>query len=280
MQRHTFHAMGTEIEVLLDRPEDDVSQTALRGVEDEFERIEACLSRFRPESELSRLNAAGTIEASPTLLEVTRLALAARKRSGGRFDPTIHDALVAAGYDRTFEEVAAEGPARGRSAACGGIVEISGRTIRLAPGTRLDFGGIGKGYAVDRAVARLSTAGRCLVNAGGDLAVAGAGWPVGVETSSKPLTVELTGGALATSGCDRRRWRRGGVDQHHIIDPSTGLPAETDLLHATVVAPTAVEAEVLAKLAFLSGEQGALRQRVTGVLVTADGRTVLMGDLL
>jgi len=279
MQRHTFRAMGTEIEVLLDHPDDGVSRAAFSRVEDEFEQIEASLSRFRPESELSRLNRDGVIEASPMLLEVTKLALTARERSAGRFDPTIHDALVAAGYDRTFEEVPAEGPAREQSAACGGSVAISARTIRLEQGTKLDFGGIGKGYAVDRTVAALSTVGPCLVNAGGDLAVAGTGWPIGVETSSEPLTLELTAGALATSGRDRRHWRRGGVDQHHIIDPATGLPAVTDVLLATVVAPTAVEAEVLAKLAFLAGAENALRQGITGVLVTADGRTVLMGDL-
>lgn len=279
MQRHTFRAMGTEIEVLLDRPADDVSAEAVRRVEDEFERIEACLSRFRPESELSRLNRAGTIEASTTLIGVTRLALAARASTAGRFDPTVHEALVAAGYDRSFEDVPADGPARLPAITCGGAVAVSGRTIRLEPGTKLDFGGIGKGYAVDRTVDALSAVGPCLVNAGGDLAVAGAGWPVGVETSSDPLTLELTSGALATSGRDRRHWRRGGVDQHHIIDPATGLPAETDLLRATVVAPTAVEAEVLAKVAFLAGERAAVRQGATGVLVTADGRTVLMGGL-
>jgi FAD:protein FMN transferase len=279
VQRHTFRAMGTDVEALLDVDDQEDAFAAFSEVEAEFERIEAHLSRFRPESELSRLNRDRSIEASPTLLEVTRLALRARERTAGRFDPTVHAALVAAGYDRTFEEVPEDGPEPGRAVACGGAVSISRRRIRLEAETALDFGGIGKGYAVDRALALLRRAGPCVVNAGGDLAVTGRAWPVGVETSGEPLTLELSDGALATSGRDRRSWRRGGALQHHIIDPATGRPAGTGLLHTTVVAPTAVEAEVLAKVAFLAGEEDALRDGMTGVLVTADGRTVLMGSL-
>jgi FAD:protein FMN transferase len=265
--RHGFRAMGTDVECLLDGPPGD----RFGAVEAEFARLEALLSRFRPDSELSLLNAAGSLEAGPDLLAVTRLALEARTRTQGLFDPTIHDALVAAGYDRSFEYVAADGPASA-AAGCGGEVELDGTIVRLGTGVRLDLGGIAKGYAVDRAVELLAPAGPCLVNAGGDLAVAGGAWPVAIEGGS--LTLELSRGAVATSGRDRRRWRRGGEELHHLIDPSTGRPAATDVLHATVVAPTAVEAEVLAKVAFLTG-----RVDAPHVLVTADGRTVLGGGL-
>jgi FAD:protein FMN transferase len=268
IRRHSFHAMGTDVELLLDGEPGE----RFAAVEAEFERLEALLSRFRPESELSRLNSAGELVAGPDLVTVTELALAARERTGGLFDPTLHDAVVAAGYDRSFELVEDGGPTPASGPRGGGAVTIDGDTIRLEAGVKLDLGGIAKGYAVDKAVAILAPAGPCLVNAGGDLAVSGGAWPVGIDGAD--MTVELTRGALATSGRDRRRWNRGGVEQHHLIDPATGLPADSEVLRATVVAPTAVEAEVLAKVAFLSGSVEAPH-----VLVTADGRTVVGGGL-
>ena len=132
-------------------------------------------------------------------------------------------------------------------------MRIEGSRIELEPGFRLDLGGIAKGYAVDRALAQLSPAGSCLVNAGGDLAGGGRLWPVGVETADGELTLGLENGALATSGRDRRRWQRNGRELHHLIDPATGMSAEGEFLRVTVLAPTAVDAEVLAKAAFLGG---------------------------
>jgi thiamine biosynthesis lipoprotein len=131
----------------------------------------------------------------------------------------------------------------------GGDVRIVGTRIALSAGTHLDLGGIGKGYAAERAAEILATAGPCLVNAGGDIAVRGGAWAVGVEDA----TLELTSGGLATSGRDRRRWLRAGVQQHHLIDPRTGSPADSELLRVTVVAADAVEAEIQAKHVFLGG---------------------------
>ena len=130
MERHEFHAMGTTVECLLDGdPRDGFAR-----VEAEFERLEALLSRFRPESELSRLNREGSLEAGPDLLRVDALALEARERSGGLFDPTVLDAVVAAGYDRSFELVPADGPATDAGARCGGGVRIDGRPDRARAG--------------------------------------------------------------------------------------------------------------------------------------------------
>ncbi len=216
IERRAFRAMGTEVELLVDASD---AEEALDAAEAEFHRLEAILTRFRPESELSRLNEGGEIEAGDDLLRVTDLALAAREETGGRFDPTVHDAVVAAGYDRTFDELPSDGAAVS-GADCVGTVRLDGRRIELDPGVRLDFGGIGKGYAAERAADLLAAAGPCLVNAGGDIAVRGGAWPIGIETGGETLTVELTGGALATSGRDRRRWRRGGRELHHLIDPA------------------------------------------------------------
>jgi FAD:protein FMN transferase len=281
LQRRVFRAMGTDIELLV---ESDDAERELDAAEGEFHRLEALLSRFRPESELSRLNRDGRIVASPDTARVIALALDARERTEGRFDPAVLDAVEAAGYDRSFELMDVDGDGdvhrhrrRGRSTPRGpGQVRIDGLLIELEPGVRLDLGGIGKGYAADRAADVLALAGPCLVNAGGDIAVRGGSWPVGV---AEGVTLELTSGAIATSGRDRRRWRRDGRELHHLIDPSTGEPADTDLLRVTAVAADAAEAEVLAKWLFLAGEAGAAASGAPCVLVTEDGRVRLVGGL-
>ena len=281
IERRTFHAMGTEIELLVAA---EAAEAALAAAEREFHRLEALLSRFRADSELSRLNRDRSLDAGSDLLRVVALSLAARERTGGRFDPTVHDAVVAAGYDRSFEDVPDESDEPAAEAATtGGGVRIEGSRVELAPGVRIDLGGIGKGYAAERAAELLATAGPCLVNAGGDVATRGGTWPVGVETGGGRLTLELAGGGMATSGRDRRRWRRGGRDLHHLIDPRTGRPADTDLLRVTVVAGDAVAAEVTAKALFLAGADAAADEAdsagTPAVLVTDDGRTVYAGGL-
>jgi thiamine biosynthesis lipoprotein len=285
MQTVAFHAMGTDVELLLDATPSAESNLALLAAGDEFERLEALLSRFRPDSELSALNRTGSLHAGPDLLRLARLAIEARERTGGRFDPTVHDALVAAGYNRTFAEVAAGDVAVASPARClGGVaVDEESGLIELEPGTRLDLGGIAKGYAADRACDLLEASGPCLVNAGGDLAARGRAWPVGVETPEGTITLELEDGAMATSGRDRRRWTTRDGEAHHLIDPATGAPADSDLLRVTVVASTAVEAEVLAKALFLAGaeraEEEANELEAPSLLVRGDGRTVLAGGL-
>ena len=239
MDRHAFRAMGTDVELL--------GEGGFDAGECEFRRLEAMMTRFRDDSELSHLNRDGSVDASPDLLRVVALALDARERTDGRFDPTVHDAVVAAGYDRTFAELTdgvLGAPVRG-----GGDVRIAGTRIELGDGVRLDLGGIAKGYAAERAAELMGSHGPCLVNAGGDIAVRGGAWPIGVGD----VTLELSAGGLATSGRDRRRWLRGVREQHHLIDPRTGAPAVTPLLRVTVVAGDAVEAEVQAKNVFLGG---------------------------
>jgi thiamine biosynthesis lipoprotein len=275
INRRMFHAMGTEIELLVDA---DHAERSLDAAELEFHRLEALLSRFRDDSELSRLNRDGSIEPGRDLARVVELALEARDRTSGRFDPTVHNALVAAGYDRSFEQLPAEGETTPPPPAARGVWLRSGR-IELEPGVQIDLGGIGKGYAAERAAELLALAGPCLVNAGGDIAIRGGSWPVGVEH----ITLQLDSGGLATSGRDRRRWQRGGRELHHLIDPATGEPSETDLLRVTVVAGDAVDAEVAAKSLFLAGSKRAAAEAnaagMPAVLVTEDGRTLLAGGL-
>jgi len=280
IESRCFRAMGTDVGLYVDAASAD---DAFAAAESEFHRLEAVLSRFRSDSELSRLNAEGCVEAGPDLLRVVVLALDARERTGGRFDPTVHDAVVAAGYDRTFEEVPRDGAPAGAPVPAGGRVRVEGDRISLDAGVRIDLGGIGKGYAAERAAELLATAGPCLVDAGGDIATRGGAWPVGVETADGALTLELRDGALATSGRDRRRWRRGADELHHVIDPRTGRPAASDVLRVTVAAPDAVEAEVLATSLFLAGAERAAAEataaNVDAVIVSDDGRTILAGGL-
>ena len=104
-----------------------------------------------------------------------------------------------------------------------------------------------------------------------------------METHAGTLTLELTSGAIATSGSDRRRWATPEGPAHHLIDPRTGSPAETDLLRVTVAGRTAIEAEVLAKALFLAGAEEAAVEAdelaAPAVLTLLDGTTVLAGGL-
>ncbi len=291
IRRRGFRAMGTDVELLVDSDSDADSGEGLQAAEHEIRRLEGLLSRFRPDSDLSRLNRAGALIACPELAEVTELALAGRESTGGRFDPTVHDAVVAAGYDRSFElmEPDVPGPGDGRTARCGGGVRLDRPTgvISLDPGARLDLGGIAKGYAADRVSDLLSGYGPCLVNVGGDLATRGVpadgAWAVGVETPEGTLSLSLERGAMATSGRDRRRWRCDGDAAHHVIDPATARPSDTDLLRVTVVASSAAWAEVLATGFLVAGAEAAEMEAdalgVPCLLVTDSGDSIRAGGL-
>jgi thiamine biosynthesis lipoprotein len=285
MEGAIFPAMGTEVELMVDAEASTATSLALMAAADEVVRLEALLSRFLPYSELSLLNSLGLMRAGPDLVRLTRLALDARERTQGRFDPTVHDALVGAGYDRTFDKLAGCVAVTSPPSRCLGQVAVDEATglIELEPGTRLDLGGIAKGYAADRACDLLAAVGPCLANAGGDLAARGRAWPVGVETPEGTITVELCDGGIATSGRDRRHWTTQAGEAHHLIDPATGSPAESDLVRVSVVAPSATEAEVLAKALFLAGADTAhaeAEERGTPcILVREDGKTIVAGGL-
>ena len=291
IRRRGFRAMGTDVEILLDSDSDTASGAGIAAAEREVRRLEGILSRFREGSELSRLNRLGSLTVGPELAELIALALAARESAGGRFDPTVHDAVVAAGYDRSFELIGDGGPQEPPhvAARCGGGVALDRESglACLEPGARLDLGGIAKGWCADRVSAGLADWGPCLVNVGGDLATHGVpadgAWAVGVEVGEGTLSLALERGAMATSGRDRRRWQRGGAEAHHLIDPCTARPAATDLVRATVVAATAAGAEVLATAFMVAGAQAAAREAdalgVPCVLVTESGATLRAGGL-
>ena len=293
LARHEFRAMGTAITVIVPEPARD----AVEAVASLFAAWESVLSRFRPESELSRLNAATGREApvSPLLLSVVETAVRAARATEGLFDPTLLGAMIAAGYDRTFEDLPRMGPAGGgpdRGAAGGwrGLrVDAARRTVTLPEGVGIDLGGIAKGMAVDAAVGLLAVGGvtPVAVDAGGDLAVRGLpphqrSWPVRLELpDGGGRVLEIAAGALATSGIGRRNWVRGGELRHHLIDPRTGRSARGDGWSATVAAATCAQAEVAAKVVFVLGPEAGARfllgHGLTGFYVRRDGRQLALG---
>jgi thiamine biosynthesis lipoprotein len=164
-------------------------------------------------------------------------------------------------------------------------VTVTDRSIRRAPGIRLDSGGSGKGLAADMLAIRLGRASRWAVDCGGDLRVRGE-FAVNVPhplTGETIETLKLSDGAVATSGIDRRLWRApDGTPRHHLLDPSTQQPAWTGVIQATALAPTALEADTLAKAALLAGADGADRwlRRHGGLIVRDDGTVDHHGALI
>jgi FAD:protein FMN transferase len=269
--------MGTTAHVIVvaDRDPDrlaHVGQTRLA-------ELEARWTRFDPASDISRLNALNAVNAVPLIVApetfaLVELAIEGWRLTGGRFDPTVLPAVMAAGYDRSFERVRTGGgnpptpsvralePAPG----CAGVATdpIVG-SVRLGAGIAFDPGGIGKGLAADLVAQELLDAGArgVCVNVGGDVRVAGdapgsAGWLVEAEhpiAGHAPLgRVRLRSGSVASSWRTKRTWDApDGTSRHHLFDPATGAPASTGLAGVCVIAGPAWLAEVLAKGAFVSG---------------------------
>jgi thiamine biosynthesis lipoprotein len=302
MPNTEFRAMGCAMLAALDA-ESVHESSILSQVPVWFEDWEQILSRFRSDSELSRLNsrAGETVKVSPVLWDVLQESLKGARLSQGLVEPCLLNALESVGYINSFETIRDQpNPAplgAARPNVCVEVrcsawqqLELNSRsfTIRAPADVRLDFGGIAKGWAADRALRKLSPYGPALVDAGGDIAAGQApqgqpGWPVAIGNpydSSQPLGLLcLNKAGVATSGRDYRKWQQGGCDRHHILDPRTNLPAETDIMTATVVAPTARRAEVAAKTALILGSQTGMswlenQGEMAGLLVLDDGSTV------
>jgi FAD:protein FMN transferase len=283
----------THAEAVLER-----HAAAIRGV---IEDAEAGLSRFRADSELSALNrdSRPAVPASPLLRHFALAVRSAGARSGGLVDATLLAPLERQGYTTSragvvpavLDEALAAAPPRRPArphparAHAGVGVDEHGRVVRPA-GVRLDSGGLGKGLAADLAAITVPAGIRYAISCGGDLAVGGASpsspWEVAVHSARTGAPVHrlrVKHGGVATSGISTRVWQRpDGTYAHHLIDPSTGEPAWTGLLAVTAVAATALDAEVLAKTALLSGPGRArtLLARRGGVVQHEDGRVEIV----
>lgn len=282
-----FRAMGCAVDVQMATDSDGVA--LLNAVPAQMEAWEQVLSRFRPTSDLMHLNAqpGRWTAVSDTLFEVVYSARQAAQLTGGLYNPLVLPALIAQGYDRDFQMI--DLPHTGEPPYIHSWESIGLRPesheIYLPPGSALDLGGIAKGWAADRLADQLAAYGECLVNIGGDIAARGApvsefGWEVLIidPYSGEPLSsLRLLDAALVTSGTDYRRWKsRDGKMQHHIIDPRTAKPADTDVLSVTVVHSCGAVAEAYATAVLILGAESGLTKldshwRTPGLVVRTDG---------
>lgn len=287
-------ALGTAVHLLVTAPA--ALADARAAVEEVLRRIDLAASRFRGDAELAGVNTAGGawVPVSPALQQALRVALDAAAWTDGLVDPTVGAALVDLGYDRTFTRVAADDPrpvVRVRPVAGWRQVQLDDETmrVRVPAGTVVDLGATAKGLAADWAADAAAAAAGCgaLVNLGGDLAVAGVapaeGWAVAVgdnATQDQPVGAEpeqvvvVRTGAVATSSASARRWRRGGVALHHLVDPRVGQPAQGMFRTVSVAAPTCRLANAASTAAVILGAEapGWLAARgLPARLVTQDG---------
>jgi thiamine biosynthesis lipoprotein len=240
--------MGCEIVV------GGAAPSELQAVMELFEERDRTFSRFRDDSELNAVNATvAPLLVSEEFASTLSIALEAAAATDGLVDPTLGGAVVAAGYDRDFADLDGRADPRGRPRAARGSwnsVRLTGRLLSRPRDVRLDLNGVVKALAVDEGLTCLARPG--FVSAGGDLATRG---PVNVALPGGDV-LQLLEGGIATSGSVRRRWSRDGVEQHHLIDPRTGLPSRSPWTQVTVVGASCLAADVCAKAAFLLGDDG------------------------
>lgn len=276
MQSLEFRAMNTSVLVAAEvRNGEEASLREAKAFIDDSERR---FSRFLPDSELSRLNrtAGAWSDVSDDLLDLLTLSKAYYQETGGLFDPSILPDLKRAGYDASLEEVRARGntptpistrPAKQPFSEI--QIDAAAGRVRVPPGVEIDLGGIAKGWIVQKAAQLLSKqAPAAAVNAGGDMFFAGrpsdgARWRVEIEDPRDPdktsAVLHVNEGAVVTSSISKRTWSQDGKNRHHLIDPRTGEPAETDWLSVTVIAPQADLAEAYAKALLVGGQRTARR---------------------
>jgi thiamine biosynthesis lipoprotein len=273
--------------------------TARAVVEAEIAALDLACSRFRDDSELSRLNisAGAPLSVSPLLIDAIEVALHAAHVTDGLVDPTVGGAVRVLGYDRDFAQVdRSAGPLTVTVGRVPGwrliTVDRPRGTVRVPAGVELDLGATAKALCADRAATAVfaATGQGVLVSLGGDVATAGPaaedGWSILVtDDHAAPLDapgqrVSIRAGGLATSGTTVRRWARGGRPLHHLIDPATGMPAETGWRTVTVTAQTCVEANTASTAAVILGAAASdwlAERQLPARLVSIDGTITTVG---
>ncbi len=262
--------MGTTAVLVL--REATASEQALEILTAQLAAMDLAASRFRADSELSRVNGAGgrPVPVSATLLDAVAVALRAARITNGLVDPTVGHALEAAGYDRDFAAVAADGPGlRIELQPVPGWervrIDRAAATMQVPAGVVLDLGATAKARSADQAARAIAAATESgvLVSLGGDVAVAGPppeeGWIVRLaHHHAEPPdgggpVVSMHSGGLATSSTSVRRWIRGGATLHHLIDPATGAPAAEYWRTVSVAAGSCVDANIASCAAIIMG---------------------------
>jgi thiamine biosynthesis lipoprotein len=274
-------------------------ESGLVAAQNFVDTSEKRFTRFSEQSELSALNrSAGTwFQASPDLFEVVKEAMFYFHKTDGLFDPSILQSLKNAGYVHSMDEIRRAGsvpqPARHLQASISTFASVelnkTDSSIRLPADLQIDLGGIAKGWIAERAAHLLSQyASACAVNAGGDMFLVGYphgqdSWEVGLEDPRNPQedisVLLLQEGAVATSSVVKRAWKQGNISRHHLINPRTGEPANTQWLSVTVLASHAAAAETFAKAFLIADEEetqslGEQNPELTVLAVDKDGNLV------
>jgi thiamine biosynthesis lipoprotein len=268
-----FQAMNSHIVLAAEGDPAEV-QDGFRKARRLISENEQRFTRFSEDSELAQLNrsAGNWFSASPELFEVLRQAQALRAETHGLFDPAILPALQQAGYDRSMDELRRSGPRQTHSSAATVLPDLSllrldpvPKSIYLPPGMQIDLGGIAKGWIAEQAARQLAQFSKaCAVSAGGDMVLTGLPegeprWEIGLENpldSTQDLCLlHVKPGTVTTSSIAKRQWKLGNQTQHHLIDPRTGRPAQTDWLSVTVWSPQAAKAEAYAKALLIAGSR-------------------------
>jgi thiamine biosynthesis lipoprotein len=291
----TFPVFGTTAHLLVTDP--TRLAPALRLLHAELAAIDVACSRFRADSELSRVNAAdgAAVVVGPLLAEALDVAWQAAQESGGLVDPTVGASVIGLGYDRTFASLRPEQLGAPATSPAPGYRNVewdsARRRIRLPAGTALDLGATAKAWAADRAAQRIAAAVRSgvLVNLGGDLAVAGGtppgGWRVSVADDHRAPALDspviaVHSGGLATSGTAVRAWQRAGQRLHHLVDPRTGRNPAPCWRTVSVAATSCVAANTAATAAMILGPEAPAMLRHSGLparLAHEDGGVVRVG---
>jgi thiamine biosynthesis lipoprotein len=298
--RAEWTALGTS--VVLSVTDADALEQARASVERELASIDIACSRFRADSELSRLNASPGrwTRVSPLLAEALALALAAARLTDGDVDPTLGRSLELCGYDRDWrllpeqrgEPAPSAVKARTRSGLQALKLDEASAMVHVPRGVSLDLGATAKAWAADRAAraAFSSTQSGVLLSLGGDLAAVGPaparGWRIRVtddhrsKLSAAGQTVAIHSGGLASSSTTVRRWSHRGKTMHHVLDPRTGLPARTPWRTASVAAADCAQANIAATAALVRGHEAPAwldQLRLPARLVASDGRSITVG---
>jgi FAD:protein FMN transferase len=256
MKTATFKSMGTDIELITIGP----AAHALKIVNTIFEQEEARFSRFKQDSELTRLNKSKSQPVSPEMWEVFTLASDLHTATNAAFNPLL--AVKNLGYVTSYTQPSVPSHKQQNTDFLALRANSYNQSISLHKDQELDFGGIVKGWTVDKAAQTLKNLGyqNFLINAGGDIYASGTldgqPWKVGVENSQKVF--QLRNQAIATSGKTRRHWQdQQGKQHHHILDPQTKQSADNDLAAITIIGSTTAECDAWATAAFALGkEQG------------------------
>ena len=284
MFKYNFNSMSTMVQITISK---ELFANDLMPVYKLFTAVEDTCSRFKADSELTRLNQQieKEVKVSDPLFHILKDALRFYEETNGVFNPGILSAIENSGYSKSIEMIKGQELAAISKAATVLTkmkpyqLDEESQTVILH--TRIDLGGIAKGWVIDQAADVLPSFGFGFINVGGDIRIFGSlprPLNIGIEDPHDPSkmlsSIQVSEGAVATSTSMKRRWKVEGESKHHLIDATTGEPSASTIISSTVTAPTAVEADVLAKVVLLLGEE-----RGKALLSVKKNKAVVINDM-